>query len=69
MRAVYVPRNKSAEITARADIGETAAAGKAGIGMKDNLLPGFDRFVGLNRQSIHCAFQRIHFLIERIDLP
>jgi Lipase (class 3) len=69
VRAVYVPRNKSAEIAARADIGETAAAGNAEIGMKDDLLPGFDRFVSLNRQSIDCALQRIHFFIERIDLP
>jgi hypothetical protein len=68
VRAVYIPRNKAAEIAARADIGETTAAGNAGIGMEDDFLSGFDRFVGLNRQSIHCALQRIHFFIERIDL-
>jgi len=36
VRAVYIPRNKAAEVAARADIGEATAAGKAGIGVEDD---------------------------------
>ena len=40
-RAVHIPRNKAAAVAAWVDIGEAAAAGNAGIGMQDDLLPGF----------------------------
>ena len=68
MGAVHIPRDKAAEVAARADIGETTAAAYAWVGAEDDLLPGFYRFVGLNRQSTHRALQRLDLLIECIDL-
>jgi len=69
VRTVYIPRNIAAEVAARAEISEATTAGNAGVGVQDDLLPGFYRFVGLNRQSIHCALERIDLFVERIDLP
>ena len=67
-RAVHVPGNKAAEVTARADIGETTAARDAGIGAEDDLLPGFYRLVVLSGQSIDGAPQRVDLFVERVDL-
>ncbi len=68
VRAVCVPRNKAAEVAARTDIGKATAAGRARIGVQNDLLPGFYRFAAFNRQRIHGVLQRADLFVERIDL-
>jgi len=42
LRAVHTPLHEAAQVAARAVRGETTAAANAGIGVKDDLLSGFD---------------------------